>query len=320
MSKACGVLVLATAVALAGCGGGGGSAVPVVSSTPDITIDVGNGVAVTGAAFGAAFETSELGGLVADDSVASAAPARMSRLADRMSAKTQLSVVPVGPVTEACLVAGSTTLSGELANPLTFTAGDRITVAFMNCDDGDGQVVDGTLEFVVDSFSGDVALGTFDLTVTLTLTSFQVMEGGESTLANGSASVRIDTTQFPLSRVVVSGDSLQVTSGADSAEQTDFDTVLTEDGGQLPIPVTLQASGNLDSSEIGGFISYSTAVTFQGFAGEYPYAGEFLVDGAGGSSARLIALDNQNVRIEIDSDGDGVVDDVIDTTWQELDN
>jgi hypothetical protein len=32
----------------------------------------------------------------------------------------------------------------------------------------------------------------------------------------------------------------------------------------------------------------------------------------------LIAVDNVSVRIEIDSNGDGTVDDTINTTWAEL--
>ena len=44
-------------------------------------------------------------------------------------------------------------------------------------------------------------------------------------------------------------------------------------------------------------------------------------NGAGGnnSSARLTAIDNVNVRIDIDTNGDGAIDDTINTTWVELD-
>ena len=38
------------------------------------------------------------------------------------------------------------------------------------------------------------------------------------------------------------------------------------------------------------------------------------------SSARVIAIDNVNVRIEVDANGDGTVDATIDTTWAELDS
>ncbi len=38
------------------------------------------------------------------------------------------------------------------------------------------------------------------------------------------------------------------------------------------------------------------------------------------SSARLVALDNVNVRIDLDSDGNGSVDETILTTWANLTN
>ena len=64
---------------------------------------------------------------------------------------------------------------------------------------------------------------------------------------------------------------------------------------------------------------YATPVTFEGFDNGYPHTGELLITGDS-SSARLIALDDVNVRIEIDGDGDGAVDDTIDTTWVALTN
>jgi hypothetical protein len=64
-------------------------------------------------------------------------------------------------------------------------------------------------------------------------------------------------------------------------------------------------------------VSYSTPVTFEGFDLDYPGTGEFLVEGDN-SSARLIAIDNVNVRIEVDTDGNGTVDETINTTWAEL--
>jgi hypothetical protein len=64
-------------------------------------------------------------------------------------------------------------------------------------------------------------------------------------------------------------------------------------------------------------VTYSTPVVFTGFDNDYPDTGELLVEGDS-SSARLIAMDNVNVRIEIDADGDGTIDDTIDTTWAEL--
>jgi hypothetical protein len=42
-----------------------------------------------------------------------------------------------------------------------------------------------------------------------------------------------------------------------------------------------------------------------------------LVEGDS-STARLIAVDAENVRIQIDNNGDGTVDDTLEMTWDEL--
>lgn len=73
--------------------------------------------------------------------------------------------------------------------------------------------------------------------------------------------------------------------------------------------------GTLDSSQLGGVVEYSMPVVFQGFDSDYPSSGQLLVTGAGGATVRLIAVDNVNVRIEIDADGVAPVDETIGTTW-----
>jgi hypothetical protein len=85
----------------------------------------------------------------------------------------------------------------------------------------------------------------------------------------------------------------------------------------VPSPYTSSASGTLDSTQLAGIIRYSTPVIFSGFDSDYPSSGEFLVSGAG-SSLRLIAIDNVNVTIELDTNGDGTVDETLQTTWVEL--
>jgi hypothetical protein len=66
-------------------------------------------------------------------------------------------------------------------------------------------------------------------------------------------------------------------------------------------------------------VVYSTPVTFEGFDDGYPHIGELLVTGDD-SSLRLVAVDEVNVRIDIDPDGDGTVDTSIETTWSALDD
>ena len=91
----------------------------------------------------------------------------------------------------------------------------------------------------------------------------------------------------------------------------------TFDGNLNPAEYTLAAAGRLDSTQLPGVIDYSTGPNFAGFEASYPNTGELLVRGDA-SSVKLIAVDSTNVRIEIDSNDDGTVDETINTTWDEL--
>ena len=210
-------------------------------------------------------------------------------------------------------------MSGDLADPITptLTEGDVINVDADNCDDGLGEVLDGLLAFSVDAFEGDLLSGLYNLTMSMTLTDLSVQAAGQTVVSSGDATVMLNTLSAPSVSAEVSGNSLTTQIGSVTESLSGFLSAQTVDAGQTPAPYTLDSSGSLDSSELAGTVSFSTPVTFMGFDTDYPQTGELLVTGAS-SSARLIALDAVNVRVEIDSNGDGTVDDVIDTTWADL--
>ena len=225
--------------------------------------------------------------------------------------------VPIPGTNTPCAVDGSVTVSGNVADPTTLSTGDRLMLEFFDCDDGFGQVLNGIYELLINSFSGDLGQLLFTLSATSTFTGFEVMEGQELTSLNGDATLDLDTSMPLMTSVSVSGDSISVSDNTDTATLRTFQTDVTHDASVTPEAYTYAASGTLTSTLFEGEVNYSTPVTFQGFAGEYPHTGELLITGAGGSSVRLIALDNVNVRLEIDpGDGSGVI--TQDTTWAEL--
>lgn len=228
--------------------------------------------------------------------------------------------VPVGPETVPCDVSGTMTVSGDIANPLTLTAGDNFLIEADACDDGTGSVVDGTIDFTVDEFSGDLTTGMYLLTMTVNLTDFQVAAAGEVVTSNGDSTVSIDTRSLPFVAVSVNGNRLTVDSNMRAATLSAYEANQTVDDGAAGSPYTMIASGTLDTTDLAGIVAYSTPVQFEGSGGGYPFTGELLVSGANNASARLIALDDVNVRIEIDTDGDGNVDATVDTSWAEIDS
>ncbi len=77
------------------------------------------------------------------------------------------------------------------------------------------------------------------------------------------------------------------------------------------------SNGTLVTTRYTGSIQYSTPVMFAGIGSNYPHTGEFFVVGAN-SSVRLVADNDVDVHIDIDSNGDNVIDQTIVTTWAEL--
>ena len=318
-------LALVTALTATACGGSSSSSggmTPPVNPDPSMSIDAANAQNAVRVSYLAAVASGETAGLVGNSGLVAdsgsdtvAKPARGAGIATPVA--KAVSSIPFGPDILPCDVSGSITVSGNLANPLTLSAGDTINIDADNCDDGLGEIVDGLIAMSIDAFNGDILSGLYDLTSTLDITNFQVTTAEDVLMSNGDSTVRLNTLNSPAVSASVSGDSLTADSNSASETLTNYLSAQTLDAGLTPAPYTMDSSGTLDSSQLTGVVDYSTELMFQGFDNDYPGIGELLVSGDT-SNARLIALDSVNVRIEIDNNDDGTVDDVIDTTWDAL--
>lgn len=77
-------------------------------------------------------------------------------------------------------------------------------------------------------------------------------------------------------------------------------------------------SGTVSSSTMGGAVEMEDPVPFTGNGDDPPTAGECVLLGAGGSQVRVVAIGGLGVRIFIDDDGDGVPENTVDTTWNDI--
>lgn len=309
---------------LAACGGGGGGGTSVVSPDLTLTIDSNNAMLVAQVSYESALASGGLGSLSGNGVFISNAPGGAAKLGNAVSGAPKdgngsLSV-PIPAETTPCASSGTVTVSGDIADPITPTLspGDFFVVDYNVCDDGLGDVTDGAMRLDIDSFSGDFLSELFEMTVTLTLTGLQVTTGQDVFSSHGDATVSLNTLDSPFVSTSLRGNSMRIDANAASESLTNYASAITVDGGLVPAPFTMSASGTLDSTQLPGIISYSTPVIFSGLGADYPSAGEFLVTGTN-SSVRLIAVDNVNVTLELDTNGDGDVDETIQTTWAELD-
>lgn len=317
--------LLATTIALtiSGCGGSGSSFNDNTSTpTPTTALKITSANAPTAAK--ASYEAANGSAELSDTGSAGIASEPGNGQA-KFSKGHQISGVFLNAVNSAatsgdivpCAVSGFLDVTATLSNPLTLSAGDRIIVVATACNDGFDEILDGTIDMTITRFNGDIFTGLYELVTDTTFDNLQVITPDDVIMNNGDASVSLDTRAAPYVESVVSGASMTVSSNASNDTLTDFSSAQTVDAGLEGVPYTLFSSGTLDSSQLTDTVSYATPLTFTGFAGEFPNSGELLVSGDA-SSVRLVALDAVNIRIDVDTDGDGQVDESISTTWVEL--
>jgi len=315
--------LLAASILASACGGDGGNSFGGAEPVSDsFGIDASNGVAATRQSYGAVMASggiAEIGGPVGMGST----PPNGAAIANQAATPEDLvlnvlSMIPFGPDVQPCLGGtGTVTMSGDIAVPGTLTAGDFFVIEYDFCDEGAGEVLDGIITLTVRDFSGDLFLGTYLLSMDADIDTLSVATGTDTLIADGDATVTLDTMDAPFIASSVTGTSITQSSNAGTETLSSYSSIQTLDGNQDPAEFTMDAAGGLDSSQLPGSVTYSTESTFRGFVPAYPSEGVLLVRGDN-SSARLIVVDDANVRVEIDSTGDGVADDVIDLTWDEF--
>ncbi len=303
----------ALTLSLVACGGGSASTPPPNQS--QAVINSGNAETVAGRSMNGAFQTGGYGGLSGAGGFVSSANSGLSKPAAAGGAAYQ---IPIGPETTPCAVSGSTTISGDIANPATITPGDFFDIDWDNCDDGVGIVIDGLLGTTFTSFEGDLSSGQTLLGMSLRIDNMLATAGNEFNSADGDIALTVDTTTPTLTVSTSTGSMFTVASHISTETLSTFSSTVTEDSSMLPSLVTTTASGTITSTQFDGAVTYGTQVLFEAFGDAYPYTGELLVTGANNATLRLIALDEVNVRIVADYDGDGATDETIDTTWAEL--
>lgn len=314
---------LAATTLVAGCGGSDGGGGGNLRNVSFMDIDGSNARAAAAASYQASRDSAALSEMSGEAGFTASAPGDTAKTdATTMLSKTggaSVSQVPLPEQRVPCEISGEVIFNIDLADPVTpsLTSGDSFDVEFDMCIDTVGESTDGLLEFDVDAFAGEFLSGLYDLTMSMRLTNFNVVTPDDNILSNGDATVRIDTEMAPYVEASVSGESFVVDSNAGSQSVLDFSSTQTFDGNLVPAPYTFMAAGTVDSTDLPGAVRYSTPVTFEGFDDDYPNSGELLIEGEN-SAAKLIAIDNVDVRIIFDADGDGDFEGEILTTWAEL--
>jgi hypothetical protein len=314
---------------IAACSGNGSSFNEENEPPPSATgvaINADNAMAVASAAYGAAVESGELAGFAGTTGLGAAKTTGSSKPLPQARTNSLLGQVvqrvPLGTDVYDCLVSGTVSISIDIVDPLVLangalSVGDNFLVDYDNCNDGADELIDGTIDMTVSAFTGDIRNSLYDMSMTMIVTTLQVTTPTDVLSSNGDATVRLNLLDLPYAEASVNGTTMTTDYNSFSDSLRDYFSMQTVDAGPIEPPYTMVSNGTLVTTRYTGDIQYSTPVTFAGIGANYPHTGEFLVAGEN-SSVRLVVDNDVDVHIDIDLDGDNVVDQTIVTTWAEL--
>jgi len=311
---------IATTIATGGGGGSGSPPPPPPPPPPSmlaITSDNAEDVSTTLVlGLGMSFDIGDITGSGVTGQAAAVAPdlLRLMRIDDLASKPLPKNSSKL----DSCLNGGTLDVTATLADPNTLTVGDRIVALFTDCDDGDGYVISGTVDLTVSAYDGDFMTEVYLLGFDVLMTDVVITEGTDSVTVQGDYFLTLDSMNFPVISQTIGGFALELASGPEVLLFESFNHFLQADFGVMPEQYLATVTGDLDSQLLGGSVHYETPVDIELVGDNEPYTGEILVTGASNSSVRIVINDSTSVTLEVDTNGDGTVDEFIDTTWAAL--
>jgi len=243
---------------------------------------------------------------------------KSNTLPSKSASRNTVFVDPFGPTTYNCPVSGQFIVSGDVADPMTVTAGDFAVYDATACDSGSGYTVDGNHQLDIAAIDGDVASGQYEQAQLLTFTNFTAASAQLSTGLNGDHTAVIDTRPLNSVTTSFSGNTLTIAESPRTVTIGNY-FGFSSVGTISPFDASLDVSGNGNSSLTQGSFVYFTSETMQKAVGQDPTDGIFDVEGAGRSTARA-AIDDVTllVRVQVDANASGNYESTTDMTWEEF--
>ncbi|MFO1433289.1 MAG: hypothetical protein U1F76_24855 [Candidatus Competibacteraceae bacterium] len=253
------------------------------------------------------------------------------------SDQTMLPYSIIGPVTVNCPNGGSYNLQiNDADNDGRVSAGDIITFNFSNCQivnsqtnaQGvfNGQLITALVSVTSNSlvqfpFKATFTHNAFIFQVTSTALSQTIREDGDITATFSCTAsncqifdIKAEGINLAETQTSSSGSTVASWRVTNYVTESDFDNNSQE--------TTYSGNGTLyiDPSS-GNAVSFATTASNpfkESAADQHPYAGEEVSTGACNSSVKLDVIDNQNVTVAVDPNGDGVYETTNNMTWSTL--
>jgi hypothetical protein len=325
--------LMISATFLAGCGGGGGgdsatpAAAPIAitsSNAPDVAanaVSASNGINQSGDV--SSLITSGVtvnSSTAASPSLVNASLQQIYKVLENQPAPNLVAGV-TATQTFAC-TSGTITGTATVTNQSVISNGDSVALTANNCFDGT-STMNGSFSVTFSNLSGTPGTNNaWSGTLAMIFKNLKITTGSEAEQVNGDMKVGITQRAHLDADASITGNSLQLILSRNGA--TVVDRTLSAYAYNGTVKANLETytdnftvSGNLKNAGTGS-LTVTTTTMFQQLSGAYPHLGVLKVVGAGNTSLILTALDNTNVRIDIDKTGDGVTDETVNTTWAAL--
>lgn len=204
---------------------------------------------------------------------------------------------------------------GSTGTIVTDPEATSTTVTFSNCFSG-GETINGTVAVSnLASPSADTVSGHVSHNLTFVQTGFPTLtSSGEFDISHvTSGSVVTDT---------LSNGTIAVRLDSDVATISGFNIVSTVDTSNGAL--TDSISGTIASTLMGGAVTVATPTAFQTApTAQFPNTGQLIITGAANSRVRFTVLGDESlvgnqVRIEVDPEGDGTFQAPVEMTWAAL--
>lgn len=283
-------------------------------TTSPLTITSENAPQVTGAVWNTTADANDLGQISEKTIEDLIKRAEQSQAASVSATPLGISLnIPVN------CDSGSVSISwGDGDNNTIPTPGDTFTFVFTQCNLGSaGATLTGTMSLTLKPEVGSdptrigLAADIIFSSLQVTIDSEQFIADGDATLTAG-ALVPENTS---LLGVRLTGNSLTLRQANKTATLSGYSLLKTVDPLAQTRPYTVQLSGTLTTTELGGSVVFNTEQALQGVGDAPPTSGVLLIQGSNltnglNATLRVTAIGEGKVRLELDA--------ATETTWDQI--
>jgi len=311
-------------VACGGGGGGGGGTAGIAAAAP-VVVTPANATQVASASLGASDglsgNTAGILGAVpaAVGSTSSTDVNIVETIIDQVRKAPQtggsdVSIAAVQNIDQPCDSGTLNVSFNDADNSATLTTGDSVSMSANNCTFS-GVTMNGSISVSNIVVTGDQVTPPYSLQLSLTTSGFSVSSGGEVAAINGDGTISESTSDGVTFTSSFSGAGIQLTAGGETLTLTNYQITNIENGANDAYSVDISAT--ISISSLGGSVIVTTDVPLSGVFPFEADAGHITCAGDN-SSVTITVIDSTSVQLEVDSDGDGIMDDTFTETWANL--